>query len=120
MHGINVENKGFKTLTDYVRVRYVPSASSKAYVGQKVKGVYWNGVKGAHPAANIMVNSSKEGGSVWVQCSETGLYFIYKGLPYEYVTRTSEGVHYLPEEVAPWKIGIVEFVVGTWSHTLFF
>lgn len=72
MHGINVENKGFKSVTDYVRVRYIPSASSKAYVGQKVKGAYWNGVLGAHPGGFIGLSSDISAEPFYMDCSETG------------------------------------------------
>ena len=119
MHGINIENKGFKTLTDFVRVRYVPSASSKAYVGQKVKGVYWNGIKGAHPAGNIGLTPEDSKNMGWVQCKSTGCSWVDTDGTTELVARTTAGAM-TPGRT--WTIASIESTAddSTWAHTIYF
>ena len=136
MHGFNIENKGFKTLTDYVRVRYVPSASSKAYVGQKVKGVYWNGVKGWH-AANVRVDGADY--NLWMQCDDiggngfvgriqdTGLRIFKRktagAICFSKTDDDWEGTEkYSKDWKGPWTVSIIEGTgdASSWAHTLYF
>lgn len=119
MHGINVENKGFKSVTDYVRVRYIPSASSKAYVGQKAKGAYWNGVLGAHAGGNI--GAKPEGSSLmgWIQCFGDSCSWSDVDGSTPLAKRTTAGA-LMPGK--KWTVSMVESTAeeSTYAHTILF
>ena len=126
MHGIIVENKGFKTLTDYVRVRYVPSASEHAVSGKTYKGVYWNGVKGNHAQGNISMHpddAEAETLTAWLECRTTecrvlGLW-TDTGVVKDLIKRETAGAMMTERK---WIVDVIQSKAddSTYAHTLYF
>lgn len=116
MHGINIENKGFTTLTDYVRVRYVPSASEHAVKGKTYKGVYWNGH--CHWEEGKNLSAVFQNADCTVACATEGFKIIKNSTWTALASRTTAGA-LMEGDI---KITGIDSTSSdsTYAHTLYF